>query len=45
MLIISIETAYMQEYFANFMIEIGALIVLPSALVVAVVPLRKNNIK
>jgi uncharacterized membrane protein (DUF373 family) len=44
-LIISVETAYMQEYFTNFMIEIGVLIVLSFAFVVAVVLLRKNNIK
>lgn len=44
-LIISVETAYMQEYFTNFMIEIGVLIVLSFAFVVAVVLLRRNNIK
>jgi hypothetical protein len=44
-LIISVETAYMPEYFMNFMIEIGVLVVLSFAFVVSVVLLRKHNIK
>jgi hypothetical protein len=44
-LIISVETAYMPEYFNQFMIEIAVLIVLSFVFIVSVVLLRKHNIK
>jgi hypothetical protein len=44
-LIISVETAYMHEYFTNFMIEIGVLVGLSFIFVVCIVLLRKYNIK
>lgn len=44
-LIISVETAYIQEYFKNFMIEIGVLAGLVFIFVVALVMLRRTKIK
>jgi hypothetical protein len=44
-LIISVETAYMHEYFTNFMIEIGVLVGLSFVFVICIVLLRKYNIK
>ena len=44
-LIISVETAYMHDYFYNYMIEIGALVGLSLVFVVCIVLLRKSNIK
>jgi len=44
-LIISVETAYMQEYFWNFMVEIGVLVGLSFVFVISVVMLRKAKIK
>ncbi len=44
-LIISVETAYMHEFFTNYMIEIGVLVGLSLVFVVSIVLLRKSNIK
>ncbi len=44
-LVISVETAYVQEHFTNFMIEIGVLAGLIFIFIVSIVMLRKFNIK
>ena len=44
-LIISVETAYMHDYFYNYMIEIGELVGLSLVFVVCIVFLRNFNIK
>lgn len=44
-LIISVETAYVPEYFNNFMIEIGVLTGLVFIFIISIVLLRKHNIK
>jgi len=44
-LIISVETAYMHDYFWNFMVEIGILAGLSFIFVISIVLLRKAKIK
>ncbi len=44
-LIISVETAYMHEYFYYYMIEIGVLVGLSLAFVISIVMLKKSKIK
>ncbi|MBN2174193.1 MAG: phosphate-starvation-inducible PsiE family protein [Bacteroidales bacterium] len=44
-LIISVETAYVPEYFNNFMIEIGVLTGLIFVFIISIVLLKKYNIK
>lgn len=44
-LIISVETAYMHEYFTQYMIEIGVLVGLSLVFVVSIVLLRKARIR
>lgn len=44
-LIISVETAYVHEYFSNFMIEIGVLVGLILVFVISIILLRKHNSK
>ena len=43
-LIISVETAYVQEHFNNFMIEIGVLTGLIFIFIISIVLMRKNKI-
>ena len=43
-LIISVETAYVQEHFYNFMIEIGVLTLLIFIFIISIVLLRKHKI-
>lgn len=44
-LIISVETAYMHEYFKQYMIEIGVLVGLSLAFVVSIALLRRSKTK
>ena len=44
-LIISVETAYMHEFFYQYMIEIGVLTLLSIIFVLSIVLLRKFNVK
>jgi len=44
-LIISVETAYMHDFFYQYMIEIGVLTVLSIIFVLSIVLLRKFNVK
>jgi uncharacterized membrane protein (DUF373 family) len=44
-LIISVETAYMHDFFYQYMIEIGVLTVLSIVFVLSIVLLRKFNVK
>jgi len=44
-LIISVETAYLHEFFYQYMIEIGVLVGLSLAFVISIVLLRKSKIK
>ncbi len=44
-LIISVETAYIQDFFYQYMIEIGVLVGLSLAFVVSIVLLRKSKVK
>lgn len=44
-LIISVETAYMHDFFYQYMIEIGVLTLLSIVFVLSIVLLRKSNVK
>lgn len=44
-LIISVETAYMHDFFNQYMIEIGVLVSLSLVFVISIVLLRKSKIK
>lgn len=44
-LIISVETAYVHEFFYQYMIEIGVLVGLSLAFVISIILLRKSKIK